>query len=424
MPALRRRLSVAARSAEHRLNYSTVRLPNFLSAFRIQSYRFQWGSDLLNSWAFEMETLILGWFVLVTTDSPFLLAAFAALTFSGTLLSPFFGVLADRVDRRAILIILRLIYGALASAILLLALVGTVQPWQVFVISGIAGLVRPSDFAVKFALIADTVPTRDLHNAMGFSRATMDSARIFGALLGAGLFSTLGIGAAYGAVVGLYLASVLLAWRITPIPRQPTENSRPWTDLKLGFSYIRRNETIVAIMALAFLANFTGFPMIRGLLPALARDVYAMDETGLAQLIALLAMGALLGSLATATVLRVTKPVRMMVIWLVIWHLFILLLGLFSIPMVAGVVITVIGLAQSFAMIPMSVLLLKITDEVYRGRVSGVRMLAVYGMPMGLLTGGALIEWIGVPATTVIFGLTGVLTTLVIVARWRTILTT
>ncbi|GIT48117.1 MAG: hypothetical protein Ct9H300mP14_00450 [Gammaproteobacteria bacterium] len=97
-------------------------MPNFLSAFRIQSYRFQWGSDPLNSWAFEMETLILGWFVLVTTDSPFLLAAFAALTFSGTLLSPFFGVLADRVDRRAILIILRLIYGALASVILLLAL--------------------------------------------------------------------------------------------------------------------------------------------------------------------------------------------------------------------------------------------------------------------------------------------------------------
>ena len=397
-------------------------MPNFLSAFRIQSYRFQWGSDLLNSWAFEMETLILGWFVLVTTDSPFLLAAFAALTFSGTLLSPFFGVLADRVDRRTILIILRLIYGALASVILMLALVGTVQPWQVFVISGIAGLVRPSDFAVKFALIADIVPARDLHNAMGFSRATMDSARIFGALLGAGLFSTLGIGAAYGAVVGLYLASVLLAWRITPIPRQTTENSRPWSDLKLGFSYIRRNETIVAIMALAFLANFTGFPIIRGLLPALARDVYAMDETGLAQLIALLAIGALLGSLATATILRVTKPARMMVIWLVIWHLFILLLGLFSIPMAASVVITMIGLAQSFAMIPMSVLLLNTADESYRGRISGIRMLAVYGMPMGLLMGGVLIEWIGVPATTVVFGSVGLVGSTAIVARWRNIL--
>ena len=149
-----------------------------------------------------------------------------------------------------------------------------------------------------------------------------------------------------------------------------------------------------------------------------------MDETGLGQLIALLAIGALLGSLATATILRVTKPARMMVIWLVIWHLLILLLGLFSIPIAASVVITMIGLAQSFAMIPMSVLLLKITDEVYRGRVSGVRMLAVYGMPMGLLTGGALIEWLGIPTTTVIFGLTGILTTLIIVTRWRTILTT
>ena len=370
-----------------------------------------------------METLILGWFVLVTTDSPFLLAAFAALTFSGTLLSPFFGVLADRVDRRTILIILRVIYGCLASVILLLALVGTVQPWQVFVVSGIAGLVRPSDFAVKFALIADIVPARELPNAMGVSRATMDSARIFGALLGAGLFSTLGIGAAYGAVVGLYLVSVMLAFRISPIPHRDAGYAKPWTDLKLGFSYIRRNETIVAIMALAFLANFTGFPMIRGLLPALARDVYGMDETGLAQLIALLAIGALVGSLATATILRVKNPARMMVIWMVIWHLFILLLGLFSEPLAAGIVITVIGLAQSFAMIPMAVLLLNITEEGYRGRVSGVRILAVYGMPMGLLTGGALIEWLGIPTTTVIFGLTGILTTLFISARWRTILT-
>ena len=173
---------------------------------------------------------------------------------------------------------------------------------------------------MKFALIADIVPARDLPNAMGFSRATMDSARIFGALLGAGLFSTLGIGAAYGAVVGLYLVSVMLAFRIAPIPQRDTGYAKPWTDLKLGFSYIRRNETIVAIMALAFLANFTGFPMIRGLLPALARDVYSMDETGLAQLIALLAIGALVGSLATATILRVKNPARMMVIWMVIWH--------------------------------------------------------------------------------------------------------
>jgi hypothetical protein len=86
------------------------------------------------------------------------------------------------------------------------------------------------------------------------------------------------------------------------------------------------------------------------------------------------------------------------------------------------VLITVIGLAQSFAMIPMSVLLLNTTDESYRGRVSGIRMLAVYGMPMGLLMGGALIEWIGVPATTVVFGSVGLVGSTAIVTRWRNIL--
>ena len=392
------------------------------SAFRNRSYRFQFGSDLLNSWAFEMETLILGWFVLVTTDSPLLLAAFAALNFSGTLLSPFFGVLADRIDRRTLLIILRGIYATLAGMILLLALLGSVEPWQIFVISGISGLVRPSDFAVKFALIADTVATKDLRNAIGFSRTTMDSARIFGALLGAGLFSTLGIGAAYGAVVGLYVVCVLLAFKIPP-GRSPTaEHTRPWTELVSGFAYIRRNSTLLAIMALAFLANFTGFPIVRGLLPALARDIYGLDENGLAVLIALLAVGALLGSLLTATLIRARLPGRMMVIWILIWHVLIIISGLFSSAYVGAVMITLIGLAQSFAMIPMSVLLLNTTDEPFRGRVSGIRILAVYGMPMGLIFGGALIEWIGVPATTFIFGGIGLLGSAAVVARWRNIL--
>ena len=409
-------------SAMSILNHSGSTAPELFSAFGNRSYRFQFGSDLLNSWAFEMETLILGWFVLVTTDSPLLLAAFAALNFSGTLLSPFFGVLADRVDRRTLLIILRGIYATLAGVILVLAVLGSVEPWQVFLISAFSGLVRPSDFAVKFALIADSVPRKDLRNAIGFSRATMDSARIFGALLGAGLFSTLGIGAAYGAVVGLYLVSILLAFKITTRRSRPAESTRPWTELVSGFAYIRRNQTLLAIMALAFLANFTGFPIIRGLLPALARDIYGMNENGLAWLIALLAVGALLGSLLTATLIRVRTPGRMMVFWILIWHALIIISGQFSSVFAGAVLITVIGLAQSFAMIPMSVLLLNTADESYRGRISGIRMLAVYGMPMGLLMGGVLIEWIGVPATTVVFGGVGLVGSTAIVARWRNIL--
>ena len=69
------------------------------AAFRVRSFRFQMSADLLTSWAFEMETLILGWYVMVHTGSVLLLTAFASLQYLGTLAAPMFGVLGDRLGR-------------------------------------------------------------------------------------------------------------------------------------------------------------------------------------------------------------------------------------------------------------------------------------------------------------------------------------
>ncbi len=90
-------------------------LPFVLESFRIRSFRFQWAADAFASWAAEMETLLLGWYVLVDTGSPFLVGLVGALRFGGTLLSPLYGVVADRVDRRALLIVLRLLHVAQAA---------------------------------------------------------------------------------------------------------------------------------------------------------------------------------------------------------------------------------------------------------------------------------------------------------------------
>ena len=386
-----------------------------LDAFRIRSYRFQWGADLLTSWASEMEVLILGWFVLVTTDSPFLLSVLGALHFGGTLVSPYIGVVADRVDRRMMLIILRSAYGGLAAVIMLLGLLGRVEPWQLFVIAGTSGLIRPFDLIVRNALIADTVPLSGLRNALGLSRTTMDSARIVGALMGAGLLSTIGLGPAYGAVVGLYAASVLSSLGITVRRTLPPSTTNPWVELKLGFSYMRQNEIILAIMSFAFLANLAALPVSHGLLPVVAKDVYATDENGLARLVAGFAVGALLGSVLTATLFRGARPGRTMVFFSAVWYGLVIAFGHTQSAATGLALMVVIGAVQSFTMVSMSVLLFSITEPAYRGRV---RMLAVYGLPMGLLAGGALIEWIGVSATYNLFGIVGIIGTCLIVARW------
>ena len=390
----------------------------FLAAFRARSYRFQWPSDLLSSWAFEMETLILSWFVLVETDSVLLTAAFSALAFTGTLLSPFFGVLADRIDRKTMLIGIRLIYLSLAATIMTLGLVGTVEPWQLFAVAAVSGLARPSDLVVRHSLIADTFAPEALPNAMGLSRITMDSARIAGALLGAGLLSTVGIGIAYGAVVGFYVTSILTATGISaPRPRARAD-ARPLKDLQLGFRYVCETPTILGIMCLAFLVNLTAFPITHGLLTVVARNVFGLDENGLARLVACYAVGALFGSLILAF-FQGSRPGRTTVVATLIWYSLLFAFGLMTQPLPATVIIVAIGAAQSFSMISMSVLLLTTTHESLRGRVSGVRMLAVYGLPMGLIAGGTMIEIVGTHATFSVFTLTGITATLAIASRWR-----
>src|SRR5437867_4939219 len=121
-PDLRRgRRRVPARNAGERLRV-------IFAAFRVKSFRFQWPADLLTSWAFEMETLTLGWYVMTQTGSVLMLTVFGSLQFLGTLAAPGFGVLADRLGAGAMLAALRASYAALATVLMALAMAELVTP--------------------------------------------------------------------------------------------------------------------------------------------------------------------------------------------------------------------------------------------------------------------------------------------------------
>src|SRR5438105_15904114 len=92
--------------------------PSTFAPFRIRSFRFQWPADLATSWAFEMETLILGWYVLVETQSVLMLTLFASLQYIGTLLAPMFGVVGDRVGHSTILCTARGLYATFATTLM------------------------------------------------------------------------------------------------------------------------------------------------------------------------------------------------------------------------------------------------------------------------------------------------------------------
>ena len=143
-----------------------------LAPFRVRSCRLQWPADLLTAGAFEMETLILGWYVLVETGSVLLLTLFGALLFVGTLVAPLLGVVGDRIGHRNLLVGMRVVYVALSVTLMSVAFHGALSPLIVFIIAGATGMVRPSDLGVRLALVADNVAADQLVAAMGIARTT------------------------------------------------------------------------------------------------------------------------------------------------------------------------------------------------------------------------------------------------------------
>jgi len=393
-----------------------------LAPFRLRSFRFQWPADLATSWSFEMEALILGWYVLVETESVLALTVFGSLQYFGTLVAPLYGVIGDRIGHRNLLCLMRATYALLAGALALLAATGALGVVPVFVIAVLSGIVRPSDILLRNAVIGETIPRDQFMRAMSISRTTTDSARVVGALAGAGLVASFGIGWAYLAVTGFYALAVALTLGVAGAPPKPAVSLvqvSPWRDLGDGLSYVWNTPHLLAAMLLALLVNLTAFPLSNGLLPYVAREIYHIDQTGLSYLVASFALGALVGSIALTTHGGAIRPARIMLVFGLAWYTALLLFAQAE-TLISGIALMILaGFLQSLCMLPMSVMLLRVTDAPFRGRVMGVRMLAVYGLPLGLLAAGPVIGLLGFAGAATAYCLIGLLFTALIALRWR-----
>ena len=402
-----------------------------LSVFRVRSFRFQLPADLVTSWAFEMETLILGWFVMVHTGSVLLLTLFASLQFAGTLTSPLFGVLGDRLGGRFMLCAMRATYAGFAALFTILAFTGALTTGRVFVLAGLVGIVRSNDLVMRNWLIGETIPAPLVGGAVGLSRAITDTARITGALVGASLSTALGVGSAYAAVTVLYLAGLALTFGIArrrPVADpaegpgaagRPLVRSSGWRDLKEGVAYVVRTPALVAMMWLAVLVNLTAYPATQGLLPYVARTIYQVDARGLGWLVASFSLGALCASATIAVTGGSRQPARFTLVGSALWYAFLLVFAHLRRLELGLAVLFAAGFAQSVAMISMTADLLGTSGDRFRGRVMGVRMLAVYGLPLGLMLAGALIDRLGFPLTVTVLVTTGLGCTVLIGLTWR-----
>jgi predicted MFS family arabinose efflux permease len=373
-----------------------------------------------------METLILGWYVLAETGSVLLLTLLASLNYTGTLIAPMFGVVGDRIGHRDLLVMMRATYAVLAATLMTLALTGYLNSLYVLVIVAVMGLVRPSDLGVRSALVATIMASDQLIGAISVSRNTMDTARIAGALIGAGLSAALGIGPAYMAIVSLYaISTVLTLCVVAPAKPHPIDEGAigeglrsPIRDLREGVAYVWTRPTMRAAVWIAFLANLTAYPFSNGLLPYIAREIYGTSQTGLGYLSASFAVGSLVGSVALSVVGGI-RVARLMIGATILWYAMLLVFAHMQSVPAAVACLLLVGFSQSLAMISIAVILMRTASAHFRGRVMGVRMLVIYGLPIGLLAAGALIDEVGFAATATLYAAAGLAMLMAIALHWR-----
>ena len=235
------------------------------SSLRNRDYRFLWTGNLFNNGANWLQQLTIGWLVWELSESPFLVGTvggFRALPF--LFIGPLAGVLADRVDRRKLVLVSQAMLATAAIVFALVVASGQVQVWHCFAYIALSGVAHSILQPVRSALVANTVPREDLPNAFALHAMTITSSRLVWPAIG-GLMV-----AAFGFTVNFLVESVLyiiLAVMIVPM-RTPyrEESSRrhasPWTDLKDGIKYVARDKPILQLIVMSLVPNFFIQPCI------------------------------------------------------------------------------------------------------------------------------------------------------------------
>jgi MFS family permease len=192
--------------------------------------------------------------------------------------------------------------------------------------------------------------------------------------------------------------------------------------LKEGVHYVWGRPALLGAFSIAFLVNLLAYPFFLGLLPYVAKDVYGIGQSGLGYLAGAFATGALAGSLVVSANRAPLRAARVMLASGVLWFAAIILFGQIQSVAVGLALLFVAGFVQSFCLTPLAAVMLRASSEEMRGRVMGIRMLAIWGLPLGLVAAGPIIAGIGYAATTLIYAGIGLAATIFIGYRWRSAL--
>jgi predicted MFS family arabinose efflux permease len=311
--------------------------------------------------------------------------------------------MADRVDRRKLLIWVQAIVAALYLVLATLVVTELVAVWHVWALAFVLGSLRAFDNPTRSAIVPLLVAREEIPSAVALGNLAWEVPRLVGPATAGVLISLIGVGNTFYAVaVGFILA--MLMYSIMRVERTEVHSGRGlWRDMGDGLDFVRRDQLFSGLIGLVFFNSIFGMSY-QLLMPVFARDILQVGSQGFGFLQTCVGAGAILGSLVAARMAHSGRRGARALSCAAIFGLLIIAFAWSrSFPLSLGIMF-LMGLANSYYMITMSTVLQIKVPDAYRGRVMGLWSLTFSLVPLGGTVGGTIAEYAGVPVAVSVGG--------------------
>lgn len=396
-------------SIETRVEEPAAAASRFSHTFRAlkhKNYRLFMSGQIISLCGTWMQNVAEAWLVYRLTGSAVLLGTVGfASQIPVFLIAPFGGALADRVDRRRVLLMTQTCAMILAGTYAALTLTGLIQVWEIIGIAVLLGIVNAFDIPTRQAFVTDMVGKEDLINAIALNSSMFNGARIVGPAIAGILVAAVGEGWCFFINSVSYIAVLTGLLMMNIKPREVIVHTRSaFSSIAEGFQYVWKSTPIRSLMSLLGIISLMGMPYAV-LMPIFAEEILHGGASGLGMLMGASGIGALTGALMLAS----RKGLKGLGNWVAFassgFGISIILFSFSRSFWLSAALLVPVGFSMMIQMASSNTLVQSLVPDNLRGRVMSVYSMMFMGMaPFGALLAGTLANHLGAPMTVALGG--------------------
>jgi MFS family permease len=391
-------------------------------ALKHRSFALLWAGLLISIVGSQMQQWALFWHISQLSQDPIAVSVVGGVRFLAVLaFSLIGGLVADRYNRRAIMLMTQSISMLVALTLGVLTWFGDIQLWHIYALTGIQAAAMAFDLPARQSLVPNLVPRPDLPSAFSLQSIAFNTGSIAGPALSGVVIGYLGQEHVYLINATTFLGVIIALILLGPVPQSRSAVQRglraAWTDIGAGVAFIRKQPLILSTMILDFIATF--FASANTLLPYFAQHILHVGEVAYGWLAAAQSTGAVMVGIIASQYHQIRNQGILLLGSVVVFGLATILFGVSRIYAIIFLALALMGAADSVSTIIRNTIRQLNTPDQLRGRMTSINQIFFMGGPqLGEIEAGAVAQFFGVPFAIVSGGIGTILGVWLVVSIW------